>query len=440
MQKSMNRRQRAANRVFQESHKGKGICPEWQWRFAPPEIPPYHQWFREARLGLFIHWGLYALLGRGEWAMYHDRMPLDEYARLARKFNPKGFRVESWIRLAKAAGMRYAVLTTRHHDGFCLFDSAVSDFTSVKTAARRDFVAEFVTACRRHGLRVGLYYSLGDWRYQLPKLRETPAGARAAVAQVHAQVRELLTRYGAIDVLWYDGGWCYPSLPTDGQAEVRRYWQADRLNAMVRRLQPHILVNDRAGKAEDFASSEGVVAPTAGRMWEACLSAGRYGWGYDRYEKVRRPLADIMTNLATAVAGGGNLLWNIGPRPSGEVSAYERSILGAMGNWVKRHAEAVYGSGPCPYINRGVGPFAAKGSTVYWFMCHWPGRTAVVPNIANRVIRASLLTTGQRLRTERTPDGRTIFHGLPAESPDPCVTVMKMEVAGPPRPTEDVWY
>lgn len=423
---------------FKKNLYGKSIASHYQWRFPPPRIAPHHRWFRDARIGMFIHWGLYSLLGQGEWAMFHNRIPVEEYARLAGRFNPVKFKVESWVRLAKEAGMRYAVLTTRHHDGFCLFDSQASDFTSVKTAARRDFVAEFVAACHKHGLRVGLYYSLGDWRFQLPKIRETPAGARAAVAQAHAQVRELLTRYGRIDLLWYDGGWCYPSRPTDGMAEVRRYWQADRLNAMARRLQPHILLNNRAGKEEDFATPEGHVTPVAGRVWEACLTIGQW-WGYHRHDKARRTPCEIIRHVSTAAAGAGNLLVNIGPRANGEVVAAERNVLQAMGAWVRKHREAVYDSGPCPYVNRGVGPFSARGRMVYWFMWYWPGSTAVIPNLANHVIRARLLTTGRRLKAEQTRDGRTLIRGLPANPPDPYVTVMKLEVDGAPRPTEMIW-
>ncbi|RLE81721.1 MAG: alpha-L-fucosidase, partial [Thermoprotei archaeon] len=169
------------------------------------------KWFRDARFGIFIHWGLYSILGRAEWVMFLERIPVNEYARLADKFKPDKFDADEWAEIAKRAGARYMVFTTRHHDGFSLFDSKVSDFTSVKTAAKRDFVEEYAEACRRAGLKVGFYYSLLDWRWDAywkgPK--EDPEGWKKFLNYVHSQVEELCTQYGKIDVLWYDGNWPY---------------------------------------------------------------------------------------------------------------------------------------------------------------------------------------------------------------------------------------
>ena len=174
-------------------------------------IPSYEErmkWFHEARFGMFIHFGLYAMLGRGEWVMLNERIPAAEYAPLAKKFNPRKFDAAEWVRIAKEGGAKYMVLTTRHHEGFCLFDSTVSSFKSTNSPFGRDLVAEYVKAARKAGMKVGFYYSLLDWRFpgywEPEKYRES---ADALVAQAHAQVRELLTNYGRIDVLWYDGHW-----------------------------------------------------------------------------------------------------------------------------------------------------------------------------------------------------------------------------------------
>ena len=208
------------------------------------------KWWNEARFGMFIHWGLYSVLARDCWVMHDERISTEEYARLAQQFKPpKEFNVESWVKLAKEAGMKYMVLTTRHHDGFCLFDSKVSDFTSVKTAAKRDFVAEYVDACRRHGIRVGFYYSLLDWRFPAYFLgsKEDQDGFEKMVQQAHAQVEELMKNYGKIDYLFYDGEWIpgvqfNRDLIKQGESPcVAEHWRSKQLNEMVRKLQPHII-------------------------------------------------------------------------------------------------------------------------------------------------------------------------------------------------------
>ncbi|MGQ9555948.1 MAG: alpha-L-fucosidase, partial [Anaerolineae bacterium] len=165
------------------------------------------RWFREARFGMFIHWGLYAIPARGEWVMYVERVPYEEYSPLARQFNPRHYNADEWAALTKQAGMRYMVLTTRHHDGFCLFDSKVSDYTAPKAAAGRDLVAEYVTAARRADLRIGFYYSLKDWHVPawMAGPKRDPQGWAQYVDYVHAQVRELCTQYGKLDIMWYDG-------------------------------------------------------------------------------------------------------------------------------------------------------------------------------------------------------------------------------------------
>ncbi|MBO5725310.1 MAG: alpha-L-fucosidase, partial [Lentisphaeria bacterium] len=194
------------------------------------------KWFHKARLGIYVHFGLYSLTGRGEWTMYSERIPAKEYARLADDFLPEEGCVQEWVNAAKSAGANYIVLTTRHHEGFCLFDSKVSDFTSVKLGPRRDIVREFVDAARKAGLRVGLYYSLLDWRFPgYFEPEKYPQSREALVRQAHEQVRELMTNYGKIDLLEYDGGW-------DSKLKGKRddwaaFWKAKELNAMVRSLQ-----------------------------------------------------------------------------------------------------------------------------------------------------------------------------------------------------------
>jgi len=271
------------------------------------------KWFREAKLGIFVHWGIYSLPARGEWVMLTERIPGDEYVQLARRFNPKRFDAQEWVSIAKEAGMKYMVLTTRHHDGFCLFDSKVSDFTSVKTAAG----AEYVKACRRAKLKVGLYYSLGDWKFGFPKVSDSREGARAMVEQAHIQVRELMSQYGKIDILWYDGGWVYPSRPDDGPEEQIKFWQSKKLNSMVRKLQPHILINNRSGLSEDFDTPEQHSTPSGpGRIWETCMTMND-SWGYSAGDHTWKSSTQLIHELTDIVSKGGNYLLNIGPKAAG---------------------------------------------------------------------------------------------------------------------------
>jgi len=388
-------------------------------------------WFLKARFGMFIHWGLYSLPGRGEWVMYHERIPPEVYAPLADRFNPSRFDPDAWAALAKSTGMEYMVLTTRHHDGFCLFDSKDSDFTSVKTAARRDFVAEYVKACRRAGLKVGLYYSLGDWRFGFPKINDSVDGAARMLRQAHAQVRELMTQYGKIDILWYDGGWCYPSLPDDGQREVARFWKARKLNAMVRELQPHILINNRSGLPEDFGTPEQHIrAEKPGRGWECCMTIGdERGWGYLRYDPTPKTATVLIQTLATCASQGGNFLLNVSPKADGVIPAVQRKTLEKIGLWMKVNAQSIHGTSRAPFGGGSAGMCSAKGKKVYLHVFRWPGRELVLPEVKGNIISAKIVATRKSAIIDKTPDGRVLLRNLPPKPVDKSDTVIEITVA-----------
>jgi len=413
------------------------------------KIPPYEQrlrWFHQARFGMFIHWGLYSLLGRGEWVLFQERMKVADYARLAARFRPRRFDADAWAGLAAEAGMKYMVLTTRHHDGFCLFDSQVSDFTSVKTAARRDFVAEYAAACRRAGLKVGFYYSLLDWRFPgYFEPRRHRASAEAMVQQAHDQVRELMSQYGRVDVLWYDGDWI-----NHGHAGIddkAGFWRAKKLNAMVRRLQPHILINNRSGTREDLDTPEQqVTASAAGRGWESCMTMGDFmGWGYMAHNPNWKSTAQLLHALVSAAAGEGNFLLNIGPRPDGGVRREEAVRLRAMGRWLETNGESIYGSQRCA-LHGGlggkltstntwtmIGLWTRKGKTGYLHLVRWPGREAVIPLVKTRALSARLLATGKPVTVRQEYNGRLILSGLPARPPHPAINVVAVIFAGEPQ-------
>ena len=382
------------------------------------------RWWNQARFGMFIHWGVYSIPARGEWVMHVERIPAEEYAPLAQRFKPSRFDADEWVGLAKEAGMKYMVLTSRHHDGYSLFDSHVSDFTSVKTAARRDFAAEYVRACHRAGMRVGFYYSLLDWRWPayLAGPQKDPKGFAKLVEYVHAQVRELCTQYGKIDVLWYDGGW-----PHDAKA-----WRSAELNAMVRELQPRIIINNRSQLPEDLDTPEQhIAASKPGRAWESCMTMND-NWGYSAGDDNWKSTKQLIMNLARCVSGGGNLLLNVGPKSDGTFPAPSVKRLKEMGAWMKVNGESIYGCGRCPFGGGMIGLTTAKASTVYLHVFRWPGEEACIAGIKNKVRSARLLATGQEAEVVQKGD-RLFLRGLPRKAPDPLDSVIVMRLQGAPQ-------
>ena len=262
------------------------------------------QWWRDAKFGLFIHWGLYSIPGRGEWVQWNEQIPVDEYAKLAGQFQPDKFDPNAWATTARDAGMKYVVLTSRHHDGFALFDDPSSNLTAVKSAAHRDFVADYVTAVRKAGLRVGLYYSPLDWRYPgffFPDLYQ--ANALQLHEQYHRQLDQLASHYGKVDIVWFDGGganWLgFGGVQFKGGWQARpkgeNYtgtfsWRDDEAVGNLRKLQPSVIVNDRTDAPADFRSREGDAAMGSFENkypWELCTTITEGAWGYQPNAKVK---------------------------------------------------------------------------------------------------------------------------------------------------------
>ncbi|MCY2929501.1 MAG: alpha-L-fucosidase [Planctomycetota bacterium] len=401
------------------------------------------RWWREARFGLFIHWGLYAIPGRGEWVQFTEKIDVDEYAKLAGQFKPTRFDADEWASIATEAGMKYTVLTTRHHDGFCLFDSpsSVGNFTSVKTAARRDFIAEYVPAVRRAGLGVGFYYSPLDWRfpgYFFPEMYR--ANALALKKQCYGQVRELLSNYGPIDVLWYDGGedfWLglggleyghgkgwhtrYPA-PYTGPG----LWEPLKLNTMVRKLQPKVVINARSGWEGDFDSSEGVVGQSRGRPWETCMTIVKGGWGF-MPDCELRTLKECVDILVQSACGDGNLLLNVGPMPDGRIEPRQASRLREIGQWLADNGRSVYATtgGPVPRGDWGGTTFAGKSLFVH--VLNWPARGPVkLPRLTGQILAARTLSAGPAA-FQQTARGVEISVPPRARSPIDTVIELRMD-------------
>ena len=377
------------------------------------------KWFHQARFGMFIHWGVYAIPARGEWVMHVERIPTDEYAPLARRFRPRKFDADEWVALAKEAGMKYMVLTSRHHDGFSLFDSQVSDFTSVKTAAGRDFIGEYVRACRRARMKIGLYYSLLDWRWPAywAGPEKDPDGWAEFREYVHAQVRELCTNYGKIDILWYDGAW-----PHDANA-----WRSAALNRMVRQLQPHIVINNRSKLPEDLDTPEQhIQASESGRAWESCMTMND-NWGYSAGDHNWKSTTQLIQNLVRTASGAGNYLLNVGPKADGTIPAASVRRLREIGQWMRVNGDSIYGSERAPFGGGMVGMTTAKGSIVYLHVLRWPGEEICIAGVKDRVKSAHLLATGAPARVAQQGD-RLFLRGLPRKAPDryDSVVVLRM--------------
>jgi alpha-L-fucosidase len=388
------------------------------WLFLRPAWGDDHAarmtWWREARFGMFIHFGLYAIPGRGEWVQENEQIPVEEYAKLADQFKPN-FGPDGWAATAKAAGMKYMVMTSRHHDGFALFDSKAGDFTSIKTAARRDFVAEYVAAVRKAGLHVGLYYSPLDWRfpgYFNPDLQLK--SAEAMREQYHRQVEELLSNYGQIDVLWFDGGeadWLsfggdwkgskWVKRPQDQHYRGRFSWEHDKVYAMLRRLQPQIIINGRADMSEDFHSREGDGALgdfDDQHPWELCTTLAG-AWGYQP-NKSPKSLKTCIQLLAKVAGRDGNLLLNVGPRPDGQIDPPQVQRLHEVGEWLRKYGESIYATRGGPFLPGDYGASTHRDKTIYVHILKWPGDKLTLPAISAKIVRASALTGGKTAFTQ----------------------------------------
>ena len=374
--------------------------------------------FRNNRFGMFIHYGLYSILDRREWAMYYERIPVAEYRQLINRFQPAPGAVEGWVKLAKQAGMKYLCLTARHHEGFCLFDTAFTEFNSVKSAARRDLVREFVDACRAHGLRPTLYYSVADWSDSgyTNGPRKDPEGWARFVATAQGQLKELMTNYGPIDYLFYDG--CPPP----------EHWGGAELNQELRRLQPELLISDRCQVDEDVASSEGHLG-AHNKTWECCMTTND-SWGCNYGDPERKSALTLVHALAFCMHNGGNLLLNLGPLADGSPHPDDLRLFGELGGWVNRNAEAVYGTSAAPFQKHDYKFSCARGNTAYIVLHFYHGPATIVCGIGNRVLRLHLLSPAQDIEFRQEGD-RVFMTGLPKEWPD-IMPVIAMELDGPP--------
>jgi len=433
--------------------------PAWN-RESAAQRDARMQWWREARFGMFIHWGLYAVPagtwkdqqvpGIGEWIMDRANIPVDEYEKLAARFNPVKYDPAQWVRTAKEAGMEYLVITSKHHDGFCLFDSKVTDWDVVDaTPYGKDLLKPLADECRKQGLKFCTYYSIMDWhhpaqdrgseaRYNPTKMRE---GRKAEYIQyMKAQLKELLDSCNP-EVLWFDGEWPSWWEEADGRD----------LYAYLRKLKPSLIINNRIGKGRkgmeglnkgdqdyvgDFGTPEQQIPATGlpGVDWESCMTMNDT-WGYKSYDQNWKSTETLIRNLIDIASKGGNYLLNVGPTAEGEIPAPSVERLQAIGRWMKTNGESIHGTQASPFKSLAWGRCTKKAdpqsTTLYLQVFNWPADgKLLVPGLKNAVDKAWLLADANQapLATKAT-DAGVMLH-LPAAAPDKICTVVAIRVGG----------
>ncbi len=424
-------------------------------------------WHQEARFGMFLHWGLYSALGLDEWIRSQKRMTLEEYAPCLDKFTAARFDPAAWAKTAKAAGMKYMVLTAKHHDGFCLFDSKLTDYKATNSAAGRDLVREFVDAARAEGLKVGLYYSLLDWHHpDYPKYadkfhpmrgdeayRDEQTDWSRYLRYLHGQVEELVTNYGKLDILWFD--FSYDDM-------CGEKWEATKLIEMVRRHQPDVLIDNRlegggskygslmsehpTAYAGDFVCPEhhipqsGIRKPDGTPVpWELCTTCNNH-WCYVPSDTAYKTPTMIIHALVECASKNGNMILNVGPKADGTFPEESEALLRAVGAWMRVNGESVYGCGYAGIPKPEWGRYTRKGDVVYAHVMEAPigpiGLTGIdTADIAcvSRLMDGVILPTQFSFAANNQAGTRYVSFGTNANHtyplPDAMDTVLKIELS-----------
>ncbi len=417
---------------------------------AQPSQPPLDdqarlQWFQDAKFGIFVHWGAYSVIGRHEWARHRFQIPQADYDVYARQFNPVRFNADQWTSLFERAGAKYVVITSKHHDGFGIWRSKVSDYDIEITPYPGDPLKDLAKAAPRHNLRLGFYHSIMDWHHPAYRPRraweskDPNAGGdnNAYVDYMKAQLRELLTGYGDVAVLWFDGEWEHTL------ANLKR---DDEIYSYIRMLQPNTLINDRLyerkpgsradfGTPEQFVPATGIKSPDGkDALWESCVTVNMDSWGYNKYETNFKTERDLIRMLVEVVSKGGNLLLNIGPKPDGSIQQEFVTRLEAMGDWLQVNGESIYGTKASPFSRLPFfGRATQKDANLYLQVFAWPEDGQLrVPGLKNLVHSAYLLADPKKTPLSWRRDGADILIGVPKLAPDDRVSVVALRLDSPP--------
>lgn len=419
-----------------------GIQPSGQTSaYNPaPENLKAREWFQDARFGLFIHWGVYSLMADGEWVMNNRQIPAADYEKLAAFFNPIRFDADEWVKLAKDAGMRYITITSKHHDGFAMFDSKVSDWDIVdRTPYAKDVLKALADASRRHGVKLFFYYSQLDWHHPdyFPLGRTGRTAGRPEKGEwpryldyMDAQLKELLTNYGDIGGIWFDGWWDKPDAD----------WRLDRTYGLIHQLRPAALVganhHRRPFPGEDF------------QMWEKDLPGGNTAgfnaqaeigslpletcdtitgaWGFNINDRKYKTTRELVRYLARAAGHNANFLLNVGPMPDGKIQPEFVTRLREMGKWLEANGASIYGTRGGPVAPRDWGATTRRGDKIYVHVLEWPDATLLVPPLGARVRSARFLRDGSPAAFEQHELG--VLLKLPPDKRDPLDTVVELQM------------
>ncbi|HHV95423.1 MAG TPA: alpha-L-fucosidase [Clostridiaceae bacterium] len=423
----------------------------------PDPTPGNTEWFVHDRFGLFIHWGLYSLAARHEWVKKYEKMDNETYEKYFKHFDPDLYDPEMWARVASDAGMKYFVVTTKHHEGFCLWDSKLTDYKATNTPAGRDLLRPMVEAFRKQNMKVGFYYSLLDWHHphytvdRCHPMSENEEYIKADkdrdiekyIEYMYGQVRELLTEYGKIDIMWFD----FSVPPSDRfPGKGKEVWQSEKLIKMVRELQPGILINDRLQIDQDIKTPEQFVprgwVKVNGKpvIWEACHTFSG-SWGYHRDEESWKSVETLVKMLIDTVSKGGNLLLNVGPTARGEFDERALDRLKGIGEWMKRHSRSIYGCTrapeefKCPNDCRYT--YNPKTNRLYLHIFSWPFKHIYLDGMADKVEYAQLLNDASEIKMlykdsfsmhggDSLIDDSTLILQLPVKKPNVTVPVIEL--------------
>ncbi len=408
---------------------------------VPPERLEARRWFRDAAFGMFIHWGVYSQLGRGEWVMENERIPVERYEWLASTFDPFRFDARAWVSLARAAGVRYITITARHHDGFSMFATDATRYDIVDHARfGRDPLKELAEECHRQGIRLFFYYSQLDWHHPdywprggTGRATGRPEGGSwtAYLDFMDRQLEELLTGYGPVGGIWFDGMWDKPDAD----------WRLEHTYALIHRLQPAALVipnhhlaplpgEDVQTFEQDLpgANTAGFNTTTVGRLPLETSLTMNGSWGFSITDTTFKSTDELVRTLVRAAGNGANLLLNVGPRPDGTIQPEAESRLREIGRWLETFGPSIYGTRGGPIAPRDWGVTTQRGDTVFVHVLDWPDRALALPRVGGPIRSAHMLRTGEPVEWVASDVGVTLV--LPEEEGGGPDRVVVLELAG----------
>lgn len=412
-----------------------------------PENLQARKWFTDAKFGMFIHWGVFSLPGRGEWVMNNENIKVDDYTKLKDQFNPIKFDAKEWVSLAKKAGMKYITLITRHHDGFSMWATKASDFNIMNTPYHKDIVKQMADECHRQNIKLFVYYSLLDWRRNDYSYWTGHTGQgtgrtkqedwNSYIAFMKAQLTELLTNYGPIAGVWFDGNW---DQVDKGKTASNVNWHYDEIYSLIHRLQPAALISNNHHQAilpgEDFQAFEKDLpgGNTAGFNEKSTISSLpletcetiNNSWGYDERDHKYKSLKDLIGLMVRASGNGANLLLNIGPKPKGDIQPEFVERLDSMGKWLHTYGPTIYGTlggNPRP---QSWGAITKAGSKVYIHLLNFSGETFSIPDLPYQVISANLFNSKKKLNFKQQGTNFTV--DVKSVTIDPLDTVIELNI------------